>query len=789
VVDEARSEATADPDASSASPRAVTGFVLRLALLAVVLLAGVVATSYGDGVGDVRTLFVFTLLGSASSLYSWTSINSGSNSFDFNQAMFIAAVLLLNPIGVVVLIAVSYLIGALAALKSPLLKHAFNFVNHLASSCAGLLCFLGLMHLLGPGLSHEVAAAVAGTAVAYLLDAMCFDWRAHYFSGQPFHRALWDGIRSDAFQIASTCALGLMAGIAGRSFSWASLLAAPALATMHLVEARHHRAVQASERLDGLFHLALVAHDTVEPTEIERVVTNAAATMLGCGEVIVSSVAPKGNELGAVVTDSDPERWLIAQQPLRVDRGFSDDDRRLLEAIGTIGRSAFQNADLIEHIRWQGTHDERTGLPNQTLFDDRVAQAIGLAHRDKSQLAVMCINVDGFRKVNESFGFATGDEVLNEVADRLHGAVRDIDTVARMAADQFMLLLPSVGSPSTVQLLASRVLEVFGRPVQVGSTELFLTASAGVAIFPEHGSRSSELLRNAESALHMVKGDGGNAPRLYSPEMNEFAHLRLSRQSELHSAIERGELTVRYQPFIELASGRSVGVEALVRWNHPVHGLLAPDEFVPLAEESGLILALDAWVMKEACRQAVKWSAMGLPNLRVAVNLSGRHFHDDAIVRLVEQTLAETRLTADRLELEITERIALREGPTAESVLATLRRMGVSLSIDDFGTGYSALAQLQRLSVDRLKVDRAFVAQILKPDDPAPLVTAFLAMAKALGLEVIAEGVETVEQRDFLLLHGCQEAQGYLFAKPLPPDDLAALVGAEVLWSNGARSA
>jgi diguanylate cyclase (GGDEF)-like protein len=788
VVDEARSEATAPDGARPVAPPEVPVFVARLAVMAAALLAGVSVIAYQDGVGDVKTLVAFTVLGGASGIYSVASINSGRTSFDFNQAMFIAAVLLLAPLGVVVLIALSYLVGALGALKTPLLNHAFNFVNHVASSCVGLLVFIGLQHVLGPGTAHDVVAAVAGTTAAYVLDTVCFDWRAHYYSGQPFHRALWEGFRSDAFQIASTCALGLMAGIAGGSFSWASLLAVPALATMHLVESRHHRAVRASERLDGLFRLALVAHDTVAPVEIERVVTDAAEAMLGCGEVIMSGSGPEPREIGTVITDGDPERWLIAQHPMRLDLGFSDDDRRLLEAIGTIGRSAFQNAELIEHIRWQGTHDERTGLPNQTLFDDRVAQAIGLAHRDKTQLAIMCINVDGFRKINESFGFAAGDEVLNEVADRLHDAVRDIDTIARMAADQFMLLLPSVGSPSTVRLLATRVLDVFAKPMRVGSTELFLTASAGVAIFPEHGSRSSELLRNAESALHMAKGDGGNAPRLYSPEMNEFAHLRLSRQSELHSAIERGELTVRYQPFVELVSGRSVGVEALVRWNHPLHGLLPPDEFVPLAEESGLILALDAWVMKEACRQAVKWSAMGLPALRVAVNLSGRHFHDEGIVRLVEQTLAETMLSADRLELEITERIALREGPMAESVLATLRRMGVSLSIDDFGTGYSALAQLQRLSVDRLKVDRAFIAQITRPDDPAPLVTAFLAMAKALGLEVIAEGVETVEQRDFLLLHGCQEAQGYLFAKPLPPDDLAALVGAEVLWSHGAHS-
>jgi diguanylate cyclase (GGDEF)-like protein len=465
---------------------------------------------------------------------------------------------------------------------------------------------------------------------------------------------------------------------------------------------------------------------------------------------------------------------------LQQNDSWSEEGENLLKAIASITQSALRTAELIERIRWQGTHDDRTGLPNQVLFEDRVEQAIQRAQRDKEHLAVLCLNVDGFRRVNESYGFEAGDGVLVEFARRLQAAVREIDTVARMSADQFVVLLPSVGTAATIGTVTERVIESINTPLAVGSTDVFLTSSIGVATFPEHGVRPGHLLRNSESAMHKVKSDGGNALRLYSPEMNEFAHLRLSRESELHAAIERGELTLRYQPFIELATGRTIGVEALVRWEHPVHGLLYPDEFVPLAEESGLILALDAYVLRAACRQAVAWSAAGLPPLRVACNLSGRHFYDDHVIRLVEQTLAETRLSPDRLELEITERIALREGPTASDLLKTLRQMGVSLSIDDFGTGYSALSQLQKLAVDRLKVDRSFVSQIVAPNEPAPLVTAFLAMARALNLGVIAEGVETVEQRDFLVVHGCDEAQGYLFAKPQLPEVLAAMVRDEI---------
>ncbi|MGE0308059.1 MAG: putative bifunctional diguanylate cyclase/phosphodiesterase, partial [Acidimicrobiia bacterium] len=241
-----------------------------------------------------------------------------------------------------------------------------------------------------------------------------------------------------------------------------------------------------------------------------------------------------------------------------------------------------------------------------------------------------------------------------------------------------------------------------------------------------------------------------------------------------------------YQPLVELVTGRTVGVEALVRWQHPVLGLIPPDEFIPLAEESGLILTLDAWVLKTACKQLVRWSAEGLPPIRVAVNLSGRHFHDPKIIEVVQNTLSDTRLTPERLELEITERVALRDGLVATGIMNTLRQMGVKLSIDDFGTGYSALAQLQTLAVDHLKIDRSFTKQIEDARQPAPLVTAFLAMARALGMGVIAEGIETVEQRDFLLAHGCDEGQGYLFAKPLLPADLAQLVMNEVSWSRRA---
>ena len=471
----------------------------------------------------------------------------------------------------------------------------------------------------------------------------------------------------------------------------------------------------------------------------------------------------------------DDQQWLVVGGRKGM-AGFDTHDVQLLEAIGAIGASALENAHLVSQIRHEATHDRLTSLPNQLLFEDRVNQAVQRARPVREKLAVLMLDLDGFQKVNASLGHAMGNELLKRVAGRLMGAVREADTVARMSADDFTILLPGIGDGEALGIMAEQLLAAVSRPFVIDGHELFMTSSVGVAVYPDDGSHAGQLLRNADTAMHRAKDAGGNCTRLYDPGTNEQAQMHLARRSELHNALRRDELRVLYQPQIDLRTGHVVGVEALVRWEHPTLGLLAPADFVPLAEESDLVVEVDTWVMRHACMQAVQWDAEGLPGLRMAVNLSGRNFSDDRIVGRVALVLQETGLPADRLELEITESLALRESEGALDIVRRVRDLGPRFAIDDFGTGYSALAQMQRFPVDRLKIDRTFVSQITSSQGVAPLVSAFIGIARALRLEVVAEGVETLEQQTFLRTHGCKEAQGFLYSRPVPPDEVAVLV-------------
>jgi EAL domain-containing protein (putative c-di-GMP-specific phosphodiesterase class I) len=375
--------------------------------------------------------------------------------------------------------------------------------------------------------------------------------------------------------------------------------------------------------------------------------------------------------------------------------------------------------------------------------------------------------------------------MLRLVADRLKGAARDIDTVARLGSDHFILLLPGVGNSEAVGVMAEHLLAAVRRPMNLGGHELFMTASAGVAFFPDDGTRAEHLLRNADSAMHRAKELGRDTFQTYASGMNDLAQLRLVRESELHNAVQRGELRLRYQPQIDLRTGRILGVEALVRWEHPTLGLIGPAEFVPLAEESGLIVAVDIWVLNEACRQAKMWHDLGLPQIRMAVNISGRHFHaSERLIDVVERALCVSGLPAHLLELEVTEGIAVGEIEATADALNQIRKLGVKLAIDDFGTGYSMLGRLRSFPIDRLKIDRSFVNEIQSEHEGAPIVAAMIAMARSLGIECVAEGVETFEQQTFLRSHLCDQAQGFLYCRPVEPEEIVRLLQTPAVGYN-----
>ncbi len=427
----------------------------------------------------------------------------------------------------------------------------------------------------------------------------------------------------------------------------------------------------------------------------------------------------------------------------------------------------------IEHLAY---HDSLTGLPNRTMLMDRLAQALSHAQRAQQQVAVLFIDLDRFKIVNDSLGHHVGDQLLQEVARRLRSAVRDDDTVARVGGDEFQLVLGNVAGLADTARVAEKLMHVLGAPFVLEGQELHVTASLGVSLFPRDGASGELLLKYADTALYEAKGEGRNAYRFFSPEMNEQAHGRLRMENDLRRAVERRELELHYQPQLDLASGEVSAVEALVRWNHPLRGLIPPNAFIPMAEETGLVLSIGEWVLNEACRQVATWQREGIALPRVAVNISARQLQRPGLDGAVRHALTASGLAPCALELEITESSVMLDPQHAQSVLQSLRDLGVQLSIDDFGTGYSSLAYLKRLPLDRLKIDRSFIHGFPADGDDAAIVETIIVMTHKLGLRVIAEGVETLEQRLQLVRQGCDEMQGFLLARPAPAHELPPLL-------------
>lgn len=429
-----------------------------------------------------------------------------------------------------------------------------------------------------------------------------------------------------------------------------------------------------------------------------------------------------------------------------------------------------------ETIRHLAYYDALTDLPNRLLFNDRLTLALAHAHRNQQQLAVMLIDLDRFKVINDTLGHAIGDRLLQGVAQRLTGCLREGDTVARLGGDEFMLLLPGVEHTKGTIKIVQKILEAFKPSFNFNNQELHITPSIGIALYPDDGEDAQTLLKNADTALHRAKEQGRNNYQFYTSTMNATALERLNLESKLRYALERKEFVVYYQPQVSLKTGQIVGIEALVRWQHPDLGLIPPLKFIPLAEETGLSVPLGLWVLRTACAQNKAWQEAGYPPLKVAVNLSTRLFKQQNLIQQVAQVLQETGFDPDYLELELTEGIIMENIETAITTLKELKKMGVHLAVDDFGTGYSSLAYLKQFPIDTLKIDRSFVLDITTDPDDAMIALLIINMAHNLKLKVIAEGVETKEQLTFLRSYNCDEIQGYLFSRPVPAEELVKLL-------------
>ena len=426
-------------------------------------------------------------------------------------------------------------------------------------------------------------------------------------------------------------------------------------------------------------------------------------------------------------------------------------------------------------------HDALTGLPNRYLLFDRLEIALARARRLGSRLAVLFLDLDRFKVVNDTLGHSVGDRLLHDVAERLSRHVRKGDTLARLGGDEFTVLIETAPHAEDAVKVARNLREVLREPFPLDGRELYVTTSTGISVYPEDGADVGSLLKSADIAMYRAKQQGGDAFHLFQAEMNARAEERLNLEGSLRKALALGQFALQYQPMVETATRRVVGCEALLRWRHPERGLLLPGEFIELAELTGVILEVGPWVLREACREASAWKTEG-PPLSVAVNLSARQFLDGSLVQQVESVLAETGLAPPRLELEITESLAMHNAEITAATLQKLRGLGVRLCIDDFGTGYSSLSYLKRFPIDTLKVDRSFVRDLERAPEDATIAATIVAMARILGLRVVAEGVEEEAQLEVLKRIHCDFAQGYLFGAPLWPEGLrssfpSALVG------------
>lgn len=424
-----------------------------------------------------------------------------------------------------------------------------------------------------------------------------------------------------------------------------------------------------------------------------------------------------------------------------------------------------------KRIEFLAYHDTLTGLPNRLLAEDHLEQAILVAERENSRVALLFIDLDNFKTINDSLGHVIGDELLKGVAIRLRECLRDIDTLSRQGGDEFLIVLNNMRDTESITVVAEKILERMAKPFEIDHHELSISLSIGIAVYPDDGKDFDTLLKQSDTAMYQAKESGRNTHRFHTAQMNIDAVEHLRMRNGLRRALEHGEFVLYYQPQISLATGAVIGAEALIRWNHPELGMVPPGRFTSVAEDSGLIVPMGEWVLREACRQTMAWRRAGLPELLIAVNLSAVQFKRGDVLKSVTQALAESGLEPALLELELTESILIKD---TEKVLATVRQLkslGIKLSIDDFGTGYSSLSYLKRFDVDKLKIDQSFVRDMTDDPNDAAIVRAIIQMAKSLNLTTIAEGVEDEHQLALLRLQHCDEAQGYHFARPMPADE------------------
>lgn len=449
-----------------------------------------------------------------------------------------------------------------------------------------------------------------------------------------------------------------------------------------------------------------------------------------------------------------------------------DDEAGNFFRYGAIVTDVTERRNAEERIRHQANFDALTGLPNRALLLDRLAQSLATVTRASAKMALMFIDLDGFKLVNDTLGHDMGDELLREAANRVMHCVRTGDTVARLGGDEFTVIMPNLKNARDVPAAAQRILDALAKPFMLGGAESFVSGSIGITLFPDDATEAGELLKNADAAMYRAKDLGKANFQFFTADLNEEVRARLRIKNGLVKAMERGEFQLFYQPKLTLETGRIESVEALMRWDNGDLGMVSPARFIPVLEETGMVVDVGAWAIRTACEQHRAWLGAGLPPIRVAVNLSARQLREISFVSVLKRVLDETGVGPDGLEIEITESMLMSDAEGAVMALRQLHELGIHVAMDDFGTGYSSLSYLRRFPIDTIKIDQSFVADITSNVDDATIIRTIINMGRTLNRKVVAEGVETQAQMDMLKEYGCDQIQGYLLSRPLPADDV-----------------